>query len=116
VSRKEHQLDDPRQARHSPTHLGDILDLPGDAQNPVLYALYDFADTRLDLVLVPDPRDRLSLLTDDDPGLLGTDQSSDGDGSGTVFAGELGEVGGGVVDVVALLGRGGDGHFLIWGS
>ena len=96
------------------THLGDVLDLPSDAQNSVLYALYDLADPSLDLVLVPDPRDGLSLLTDDDAGLLGADQSTNGDGSLTVLAGKLGEVGGGLVDVVALLGRGGDGHFLVW--
>jgi hypothetical protein len=96
------------------THLGDILDLPSDAQNSVLYALDDLADPSLDLVLVPDPRDGLSLLTDDDSSLLGTDKSTNGDGSLTVLAGELGEVGGGLVDIVALLGRGGDGRFLVW--
>lgn len=86
---------------HKSAHLGDILDLSSNAQNPILYALYDLADTSLDLVLVPDPGNSLSLLSDDDPGLLGTDQGSDRDGTRTIFTGEL--------DIVVLVGLVGSG-------
>ena len=91
------------------THLGDILDLSGDAQNTVLYTLDDLADTSLDLVLVPDPSDGLSLLSDDDTGFLGADKRTDRDGTRSVLARELGEVVG-LVDVVALLGGSRGGH------
>jgi hypothetical protein len=88
------------------THLGDILDVSGNAQNPVLNTLNDLADSGFDFVFIPDTSNGLALLTDNDTSFLGANESTDSYLSGTIFTSEILAV---VLDGV-VVGRSGRVH------
>lgn len=114
------------------TYLCDLVDRSGDTQHSILNTTDDLANACFDLCLIPQLGDGFPGFPDNNPGFLGGDERTQGDGSVTVFPsrGQIyrvvpgrggGFIGGGGSSGSGLLmsgrvrGRGGDGVGLLGG-